>query len=378
MKVYYVANARMPNDKGHGLQIALMCEAFVEAGAEVTLVVPARGSNLQDIQQFYSLRVSIPIVRLAVPDVYTFGRVGFFISSVFFILHYAVFLLSKRLRGERFIVYTIDMDTFSSTLLPHLGTCFTEMHSPKKKSLLSRAFFNQVRGVIATNSLTAATLKKTFVLPAHRICVEPNGVSLERFSTQVSREEARSKLGLPLSGTWALYIGRFYEWKGLDILPAACKDLRTKNIECYIVGGTVKEFEDLVGEALPSNMHVMGVKSSTETPLWLAACDVALVLGTERNEDSFRFTSPMKLFEYMAARVPVVASDTPAVRDVLTSQDAFLYAHDNAPSLAENIAAAVSSRGVSAAHVEQAYLKVQQYSWRKRAERILEYMRTHA
>ena len=43
MKIYYVANARMPTEKAHGIQIAKMCEALIEAGAKVELIVPRRG-----------------------------------------------------------------------------------------------------------------------------------------------------------------------------------------------------------------------------------------------------------------------------------------------------------------------------------------------
>ncbi len=371
MKLYYVVNARMPNEKAHGIQIAKMCEAFAEVGADITLIVPTRDGSARDLQSFYSLRQNIPLIRLWVPDFYTFGRIGFFVSSVFFMLRYVLFLLRKRIMGEDFFIYTIDMDTFSFAFLPLLGACSAEMHTPKKGTMLQKFFFNRVHSVVSTNSLTKMALVQTFAFPQERIIVEPNGVDTKMFISLPSRDEARRKLLLPLTEKIALYVGRLYAWKGLEILPAAGERLLAEDIECYVVGGTADEFEKLSGQKLPKNLHCMGIKGVEEIPLWLAASDVALVVGTAHNIDSFRYTSPMKLFEYVAARVPIVASGTPALKDVLTENEVLFYEPDNAGSLARRIVSAVEDFHESAIRVEQAFQKVQQHTWQKRAERVL-------
>ena len=63
-----------------------------------------------------------------------------------------------------------------------------------------------------------------------------------------------------------------------------------------------------------------------------------LVLPNPASAISSRFTSPLKLFEYMAAGRPIVASDLPALREVLTPDaDAVLVAPGNAGALAAGI-----------------------------------------
>ena len=44
--------------------------------------------------------------------------------------------------------------------------------------------------------------------------------------------------------------------------------------------------------------------------------------------------SPLKMFEYMAAARPIVASDLPALREVLNENNALLIPPDNATALA--------------------------------------------
>ncbi|HCR52240.1 TPA: hypothetical protein DIV48_01160 [Candidatus Kaiserbacteria bacterium] len=370
-KMYYIANARMPNEKAHGIQIAKMCEAFAEAGENVVLVVPGRGSPSADLRSFYQLRVDISLVRLQVPDLYTCGRTGFLVSSVLFMMRCVFFLFEKRIRGERFLIYTIDMDTFSTMVLPLLGMCVTEIHAPKKATAVQRFFFKHVRGVVATNALTKASLAKTFSFPLPRMIVEPNGVDAQMFASFMPKDEARRRLSLPPAEKIALYVGRLYPWKGLEILPVVCEKLVKNGISCYVVGGTAEELERLSGNDLPPNLHCVGAKAARDIPAWIAASDVALVLGTAHNEESYRFTSPMKLFEYMASRIPMVASGTPALKDVLTDRDALFYEPDNPASLAQRITEAVTHSKENAVRVNRAYEKAQEHTWGERAQRIL-------
>ena len=47
MKLIYIANARIPTEKAHGIAIARSCEAFARAGVETELIVPRRRTPFQ-------------------------------------------------------------------------------------------------------------------------------------------------------------------------------------------------------------------------------------------------------------------------------------------------------------------------------------------
>ena len=373
MKLYYIANARMPTEKAHGIQIAKMCEAFIEAGIDVSLVVPSRATAMQSIQEFYALRVSVPTIRLLpVPDLYTWGRLGYRISSYFFMAASVVFLWRKKIKGENFIVYTVDLDNFSSSALPLAGMpLFSEMHGGKPNTFAQRFLFRSVRGIIAINPIIVGELKKTFSSSPVRYCVESNGVDNAGFAP-ADKKEARKRLGLPQEERIVLYAGRFFDWKGLEILPHAA--VLTPDIQWYVVGGDKESFTELIRGQLPDTMHFAGSRPHEEMRLWYAAADALVVLGTKRDVQSRLYTSPMKLFEYLLSGRAIVASGTPAIRQIVSEQEVLFYEPDNAKDLADKAAYAIGHGADVAGRIAAAERKGHGISWKARAERIKEFM----
>lgn len=367
MKMYYVANARMPNEKAHGIQIAKMCEAFIEAGADLTLVVSSRGAG--DVREAYGLTRDIPVVRLPVLDLQFLGPVGYWLTALQFMCGSTLYVWGKVLFGERFVLYTIDMDSFSFAPLALLPRpIFAEMHGAKKSNILARYFFKRAR-IIATNDLIEDELSRTFSISRNRFCIESNGVDESALQNDSSQEEARAKLGLPPDEPFALYVGRFYAWKGLEILAETATQ---SPLPIYLVGGIREEYER-VTKKKGEDLCFAGAKPVGEIPLWLRAADVLIVVGTAGNIDSYRFTAPMKIFEYLAARRSVVASETPALKSLVGGDAVFWYAPDDPESLARAIREAHTSPE-AAAKREAGCVSAAEHTWNRRAERILQFM----
>ncbi|TSC77830.1 MAG: group 1 glycosyl transferase [Parcubacteria group bacterium Gr01-1014_33] len=365
----------MPTEKAHGIQLAKMCEAFTAAGIEVELVVPARKTVAESVAHFYDLRTPIRLTRLPVIDWYERNRFGFFVGSLSFMISYFFYLWYTRMRGDLKVMYTTDIDQFSFLLIPFLGVpYFVEIHDAKKKSILFSILFKYARGIIVINRIIKKKISEVFHISQEKIIVHPNGVDIEKFNTLVSREEAREKLSLPQKIPIALYVGRIYQWKGMDILldtAAECKE-----IFFYIVGGTSDELVAVSGESRHlSNIVCAGSRKYEEIPLWLAAADVLLVLGTKENKYSYFHTSPMKLLEYMASHQPIVASDTPANREIVSESEVFFYESDNSESLAYAIKHVLHANHPELQfRIDHANKKIRTLTWEKRAEDIIHFI----
>lgn len=370
-KIYYVANARMPTEKAHGIQIAKMCEAFIRLGVSLELVVSSRGSG--NLERAYALTRDIPLRRLPVLDLHFLGPLGYRLTAFQFVLGSLLYLWMKVLRGERFVVYTVDMDPFSFAPLALVPRpLFSEMHGVKQSSFLVRRFFRRA-GIIATNEPIAEELVRVFSIPPERLCIEPNGVDESVLQNTLSKEEARCRLNLPPDGSFALYVGRFYTWKGLEILADAAMN---SPLTICLVGGTREEYERVTKKS-GTRLRFAGARPVSEIPPWLAAADVLLLLGTARNDDSYRHTSPMKTFEYLAARRATVVAKTPSMESVMQEHTAFWYEPDDVHSLTQAMHEAYTNPDAKE-KIQAGYALAEEHTWRKRAERILAFMRTMA
>lgn len=364
--MYYIAHARMPSNKAYGIQMAKMCEAFIESGVELTLVVSSRGTG--SLQEAYALSCEVPVRRIPVLDLQFLGAIGYRLTALQFMVGTSFFLLSKMLSNEKFVMYTIDMDNFSFgplALFPR--PLFAEMHSTKTRNVFTRRFFNRA-GIIATNTIIGESIAAACAVSPERMLIEPNGVDAAVLSDVRTKEGARDMLGLP-DTPYALYVGRFYEWKGLGILSDAAS---SSSLPIHLVGGTREEYESVTGKSGKS-LVFHGLRPSAEMPLWIASADVVLLLGTRTNQDSYRYTSPMKIFEYLAAQRPIVASKTPANTSIIAADAAFWYEPDDTASFATAIREA-STSSARELRIAAGRALAERHTWKRRAERILAFM----
>ena len=101
--------------------------------------------------------------------------------------------------------------------------------------------------------------------------------------------------------------------------------------------------------------------------------------GTMLSEESARFTSPLKLFEYMASSIPIVAPRTPALEEILRHREnAYMVVPDSPEALAEGIQNVFSQKGLADAIARQARLDVTTYQWETRAKNILGFIHQRA
>lgn len=342
--MHVVINARFPTKKAYGIQLAKMCEAFLARGVDLTLVIPRTRASAGSAKDMYGLGADIPTVRLPALDLYGSSRIGFALSSLVFMGMSLIYLAWLRMQGRLGAIYTIDMDTFSYALLPAVGPTVAEMHSPKRSTLLSRFFFKRAK-LITTNPLIAQEFKKTFGIES---LIEPNGVDESFFN-------------LAGQGGGALYVGRFYKWKGLEVLPPA---QAASGIPFHILGGTREEFEKVFGPA--GNLQFAEAEPN-DVPQWLARADVLLLVGTAKNQESNRYTAPMKVFEYLATGKPIVASETEALKSLMSPGLVQYCTPDDPQALGRAVQEALADP--SGAERRMAY--AHEHTWARRAQRIL-------
>lgn len=358
MKLYYLANARIPTEKAHGIQIMKMCEAFASHGVEVTLLVPRRFNHIKsDPFEYYSVKNNFKIKHIFTIDVVSLGRPGFFIESSLFAVFSALHCLFK----DPDNIYS--RDELPLYFLSFLGKRFYWESHTFKNSFVSRRVLKCSTKIITITK----NLKEKYNNP--NILVSSDAVDLDFFDLRLSKEEARNELGLPLNKRIVLYAGHLYPWKGANVLRDASIYLR-KDIVVVFVGGTTKDIAGFKNKADKfQNIIVTDHKLYKDIPKYLKAADVLVLPNSGQEDISRRYTSPMKLFEYMASGRPIIASDLKSIREVLNESNSHLVESDNPKLLASTIEGVLSKDTTKI--TAQAYEDVKRHTWIKRAESIL-------
>ncbi|PIZ49160.1 glycosyl transferase family 1, partial [Candidatus Woesebacteria bacterium CG_4_10_14_0_2_um_filter_39_14] len=107
---------------------------------------------------------------------------------------------------------------------------------------------------------------------------------------------------------------------------------------------------------------------------YIKAMDALVIPFPNKPHYAF-YASPLKLFEYMASGRPIIASDLPALREILNDKNALFFKPDDAPDLARAIKMLKSSQMLGYHLSQQALADVQQYTWQKRAKNILNFIK---
>jgi glycosyltransferase involved in cell wall biosynthesis len=143
-----------------------------------------------------------------------------------------------------------------------------------------------------------------------------------------------------------------------------------------IVGGHEREPDLARTQALAQSLGIServtfaGRVDPPRVQAMLAGAAV-LVLPNTASAISSRFTSPLKLFEYMGAGRPIVASDLPALREILTPDvHALLVPPGQPTALAAGIRRILTEPGLGARLGAAAAAAFRDYTWDKRAERL--------
>jgi glycosyltransferase involved in cell wall biosynthesis len=193
--------------------------------------------------------------------------------------------------------------------------------------------------------------------------VAPDAVDLSLFK-EASKTDARKQLNIKEKKV-VTYTGQLFPWKGVQVLVSAAESI---DAQIMVVGGSEKDIKSLSKNA-PDNVSFVGQVEPTKIPLYLAASDV-LVLPNTKTRISESFTSPLKLFEYMTSGRAIVASDLPAMREIIDDDMAYFFEAGNSKSLA----AAVGKDMKDKTRAKKAKQEVKRYGWDARAQAILDFL----
>ena len=155
----------------------------------------------------------------------------------------------------------------------------------------------------------------------------------------------RDRLGLEPSARIAIHHGVFARHRGVEELAAAMLEPGLERLHVVLLGsGPCRAAFDRLAQdpATGGRLHVLDAVDPDELLGWLAGADVG-VMPIQPTTLNHRLATPNKLFECLAAGVPVVVSDFPGMRGIVLEDPAGPLGAVCDPTKPASIAAAIRS-----------------------------------
>lgn len=229
--------------------------------------------------------------------------------------------------------------------------------------------------------VVSRVLERTLVaqgVPAAKILVNPNAVDPDLFGPHVDGTVVRQKLGFAPEDVVVGFSGTFGLWHGIPTLAATLAPLAGSRpqVRWLLIGdGPLRNLVDSAVQEheLTDRVRLPGLVPHARMPAYLAACDIVVSPHGRQADGSEFFGSPTKLFEYMAAGRPIVASAVGQIADVLEHErTALLVLPDDPTALADAITRLVDDADLRARLGDAARTAaVERHTWRQNAERVL-------
>ena len=309
MKICYLANTAVPSTNASAIQIVKMCESFSKLKHKVLLIT----SNASDkkVFDFYGVRSKFQIKKLQKYNKFPLG------------LKYYLFSLSSIIESLNFKpdIY-ITRNFFTSFLLTILGkkNILELHHGIETESRIVRFivknsnFLNYkclLKLVAITNNVKKYYQKK-FNINANKIVVAPSGTSIEnKFFNNISKNKKKLNIG---------YFGSLYKSRGVDLILKLSKiDPENK----YFIFGNLKNYKNIKNKYNNRNLYLNDYLPYKAIPKNISKMDVLLmpyqekIVAAGNVGNIIDFTSPLKLFDYMACGKIIISSKVKVLQEIL-------------------------------------------------------------
>ncbi len=374
-RLSYLAVARVPGTRAHSIQIAKTCEALARRLDEVELVLPRfiGGSGDSPVPQ------GVRLVRVVAPDFLPLARwVAQWLMRLLFDVQSAAFALVALMRAvfrHRFDVYYTRSPFVALAFALAFGRrTVLELHVPPRSAarvgLLRLGWRLGSRLVTISNALRD-DVARVLRVPVDEIGIAHDGFDPSLFETAPDRVAVRRRYGLAESACVFCYVGSaatLGAGKGVQLLVETFCAGRLDNAALVLLGVT----EGATPSRAPGVQYRARVPPG-EVAALLRACDAALMSFPD-DAVYARAMSPLKLFEYMAAALPIIAPDLPNLREVLDESCALFVPPGDKVALSDAMRRLGAQPDLRARLGQRAAERAGAYTWDARAERLVAFL----
>jgi glycosyltransferase involved in cell wall biosynthesis len=361
-KITYFNDTAIPSRMADSVGIMNQCAAFASAGVDTHLTAAKtpwiRIKNSKNLYNYYGVEKNFKISRFLIGPHRTGIRFNFDRKAL------------KLYKDRGGILFTRNLISAFSEI--NGLKIIYELHHPPVTPMPQEILLSEkiLRIVCLTKRLADWTIENFGGGLANKIVVAPDAVNSRFFENQpgLIGKHKNFRVG---------YTGALYNGRGIEIIISLAEEFSSAKF--IIAGGTKKQIDYWKKQARSENIKFVGYVAPGTIPQLLKSFD-CLLMPYQKNcmlmnnkTCTAEFASPLKMFEYMASGRPIISSDLPILQEIIEpGKNAIVVVSDDVKqwtaALKELVAKPESGRQLA----QNALEKVKNYTWEKRAARILE------
>ena len=309
MRICYLSNSAIPSSVASAIQIVKMCEAFSELNNEVVLITTNLLKNKKNIFEYYNVKYKFIFKIIKIFKIFPLGF-KYYLFSIFSICE------SFKYKPEIYI--TRNFFTCFLLVLLRKKIIMELHHDLAIESRIVRflvknfKFLNSkhLKKIVAITKGVKDEYVDKKIINENKIIILPSGSSIEK------RFEFLNKKNFFKIG----YFGSLYKSRGLDLIRKLAK-IDSKNQ--YYLYGDFNKINNFKLKNSIKNLHLKNYVTYKDMPKNLSKMDILLmpyvssITAAGDVGDNTKFTSPLKLFDYLSVGKIILCSDFQVLKEVI-------------------------------------------------------------
>lgn len=373
MKILFLHGNSLDITKANMHQTVAMCNAFVENGNEVILMVPSLGkandNRLKDFKNnYHEINFEVNFRNITLKE-----KLSRYTNTPF---------KCKEIEDLDFdIIFTRDPSALHVALQTKKNILF-EIHNNKihQKSILLNFYWSKfVKKISRLKRVQLITISSSlrnywlnYGVQQDKVFDLHDGFDINSYEKILDQGFVRNELGLDLNKRYACYTGSLDKDRGIDNLIYLASKIH--NLEVIVVGGSLQQvifYNQIIKNKKLSNIKFIGRVDHQEIPKYLFASDYLIGVWS-KNIPTINYCSPLKIFEYMAAGKIIIAQGYKTIKEVLINgYNSVIIEPDSKESLVDAMNDILRNENKYSKIGNQARKDAfELYSWKVRVEKI--------
>lgn len=351
LEIYYVSELNIPSKSAYSIHVMKMCESFTRLGFKTNLFT-IKSKNLSKIYNDYNINYKFNIISVF----NDFKKLNFLLRIIFSNKVLSKDYNKRSLFISRSIIFSLLASIFRKNIILELHHEITGLSKLLYFFLKYLKLIDNLRFIFLHNEL-----KKIYKIDPKNNIVLDDASNIENFKLGKTKKIKNT----------CVYIGSFFEGKGVEQIFRLAK--QNKKIFFHIYG----EKKYLKQKKKEKNVKIFDYVSYSKIPKILSKYNVALMPYQKKVKGRSsiwleKYMSPLKMFDYMAAKLIIVASDLAVYKHILKNNfNCKLIKVNDDNKWSQTLNEIFKNQKINNLLKKNAYITAQKYTWDDRCNKII-------